>query len=195
MTTSTATTTVPYAEQLRPAGPCWAKPCCAPPCRGRCTAGCSAKGSAPPPRRPRLTTCSTRSALRPAAGQRQDLRLAHACDRRLPPRAGSIMTDRELGQITAPPMFCLATGDPFLSPAQARPAIARTACQHGAAGRAPLRRSPTPRSPTGMPTMTCGGSLSNAGRPRRAGRHLAAALRSSGRSSSRRHRTTVALPA
>lgn len=33
------------------------------PCRGRCTAGCSAKGSAPPPRRPRLTTCSTRSAL------------------------------------------------------------------------------------------------------------------------------------
>ena len=85
MTTSTATTTVPYAEQLRPAGPCWAKPCCAPPCRGRCTAGCSAKGSAPPPQRPRLTTCSTRSALRPAAGQRQDLRLAHACDRRLPP--------------------------------------------------------------------------------------------------------------
>ena len=41
------------------------------------------------------------------------------------PRAGSIMTDRELGQITAPTMFCLATGDPFLSPAQARPAIAR----------------------------------------------------------------------
>ena len=35
------------------------------------------------------------------------------------------MTDRELGQITAPTMFCLATGDPFLSPAQARPAIAR----------------------------------------------------------------------
>jgi pimeloyl-ACP methyl ester carboxylesterase len=31
------------------------------------------------------------------------------------PRAGSIMTDRELGQITAPTMFCLATGDPFLS--------------------------------------------------------------------------------
>lgn len=41
------------------------------------------------------------------------------------PRAGSIMTDRELGQIIAPTMFCLATGDPFLSPAQARPAIAR----------------------------------------------------------------------
>jgi pimeloyl-ACP methyl ester carboxylesterase len=41
------------------------------------------------------------------------------------PRAGSIMTDRELGQITAPTMFCLATGDPYLSPAQARPAIAR----------------------------------------------------------------------
>ena len=35
------------------------------------------------------------------------------------------MTDRELGQIIAPTMFCLATGDPFLSPAQARPAIAR----------------------------------------------------------------------
>ena len=85
MTTSTATTTVPCAEQLRPAGPCWAKPCCAPPFRGRCTAGCSAKGSAPPPQRPRLTTCSTRSALRPPPGQRQDRRLAHACDRRLSP--------------------------------------------------------------------------------------------------------------
>ncbi len=193
------------------------------------------------------------------------------------------MTDRELGQITAPAMFCLATGDPFPQPGTGPPrhrpdprssapevpgghgplagrscwlrqardqpphrdriracrlgqaacgalrygrwairifiaratwpggicnlksqgAFARmpywlslfAACQHGAAGRAPLRRSPTPRSPTGMPTMTCGGSLSNAGRPRRAGRHLAAALLSSGRSSSRRHRTTVALPA
>ena len=31
----------------------------------------------------------------------------------------------ELGQITAPTMFCWGTGDPFLSPAQARPAIAK----------------------------------------------------------------------
>ena len=35
------------------------------------------------------------------------------------------MSGGELGQITAPTMFCWGTGDPFLAPAQARPAIAK----------------------------------------------------------------------
>jgi pimeloyl-ACP methyl ester carboxylesterase len=51
--------------------------------------------------------------------------LMHAIDGFRRPRAGSVMTGGELGQITAPTMFCLGTGDPFLSPAQARPSIAK----------------------------------------------------------------------
>jgi pimeloyl-ACP methyl ester carboxylesterase len=41
------------------------------------------------------------------------------------PRADSVLTDAELGQITAPTMFCWGTSDLLLSPAQARPAIAK----------------------------------------------------------------------
>jgi len=51
--------------------------------------------------------------------------LMHAIDGFRRPRADSVMTDRELRQITAPTMFCWGTGDPFLTPAQARPAIAK----------------------------------------------------------------------
>ena len=65
-----------------------------------------------------------RLAARRPGNARTVASLMRAIDGFRPP-AGSIMTDRELGQITAPTMFCLATGDPFLSPAQARPAIAR----------------------------------------------------------------------
>jgi hypothetical protein len=35
------------------------------------------------------------------------------------------MTDGEVRQITAPTMFCVGTGDPYLTPTQARPAIAK----------------------------------------------------------------------
>jgi len=35
------------------------------------------------------------------------------------------MSGGELGQITAPTMFCWGIEDPFLAPAQARPAIAK----------------------------------------------------------------------
>lgn len=48
----------------------------------------------------------------------------HAIDGFRRPRPDSVMTDGELGQITAPTMFCQGTGDPFLTPAQARPSIA-----------------------------------------------------------------------
>ena len=41
------------------------------------------------------------------------------------PGADNVMSDGELGQITAPTMFCWGTSDPFLAPAQARPAIAK----------------------------------------------------------------------
>jgi pimeloyl-ACP methyl ester carboxylesterase len=51
--------------------------------------------------------------------------LMHAIDGFRHPRAESVMTDAELGQITAPTLFCWGTNDPFLSPAQARPAIER----------------------------------------------------------------------
>jgi pimeloyl-ACP methyl ester carboxylesterase len=50
--------------------------------------------------------------------------LMHAIDGFRQPRADSVLTDGELGQITAPTMFCLGTDDPFLTPAQARPAVA-----------------------------------------------------------------------
>jgi len=51
--------------------------------------------------------------------------LMHAIDGFRRPRPGSVMTDGELGQITAPTMFCVGTDDPFLSPAQARPAVTK----------------------------------------------------------------------
>ena len=53
--------------------------------------------------------------------------LMHAIDEFRRPRPDSVMTDAELAQITVPTMFCWGTGDPFLSPAQARPAIAKIA--------------------------------------------------------------------
>jgi hypothetical protein len=49
----------------------------------------------------------------------------HAIDGFRRPRAHNIMSGGELSQITAPAMFCWGTGDPFLTPAQARPAIAK----------------------------------------------------------------------
>ena len=51
--------------------------------------------------------------------------LMHAIDGFRRPRADVVMTGAELGRITAPALFCLGTGDPFLTPAQARPAVAR----------------------------------------------------------------------
>ena len=51
--------------------------------------------------------------------------LMHAIDGFRRPRPDMVMTDAELGQVTAPTMFCWGTDDPFLTPAQARPAIAR----------------------------------------------------------------------
>jgi pimeloyl-ACP methyl ester carboxylesterase len=51
--------------------------------------------------------------------------LMHAINEFRRPRAESVMTDDELGRITAPTMFCIGTADPFLTAAQARPAVAR----------------------------------------------------------------------
>jgi pimeloyl-ACP methyl ester carboxylesterase len=51
--------------------------------------------------------------------------LMHAIDGFRRPRPDSVMTDRELGRITAPTMFCWGTEDPFLTPAQARASIAK----------------------------------------------------------------------
>src|SRR5215468_4411059 len=51
--------------------------------------------------------------------------LMHAIDSFRKPRAETVMSDRELHQITAPTMFCWGTGDPFLTPALARPAVAK----------------------------------------------------------------------
>jgi pimeloyl-ACP methyl ester carboxylesterase len=53
----------------------------------------------------------------------------HAIDHFRRPRADSVMSDSELGQITAPTMFCWGKSDPFLTPGRARPAIAKI---HGA---------------------------------------------------------------
>jgi pimeloyl-ACP methyl ester carboxylesterase len=66
-----------------------------------------------------------RLAARRAGNARTVASLMHAIDGFRRPRADSVMTGGELGQITAPTMFCLGTGDPFLSPAQARPAVAK----------------------------------------------------------------------
>ena len=51
--------------------------------------------------------------------------LMHAIDGFRRPRPDSVMTDRELGRITAPTMFCWGTEDPFLTPAQGRASIAK----------------------------------------------------------------------
>jgi pimeloyl-ACP methyl ester carboxylesterase len=51
--------------------------------------------------------------------------LMHAIDGFRRPRPDSVMTDEELGRITAPTMFCWGVDDPFMTPAQARPSIAR----------------------------------------------------------------------
>jgi pimeloyl-[acyl-carrier protein] methyl ester esterase len=51
--------------------------------------------------------------------------LMHAIDGFRRPRPDSVMTDRELGRISAPAMFCWGTEDPFLTPAQARASIAK----------------------------------------------------------------------
>jgi pimeloyl-[acyl-carrier protein] methyl ester esterase len=66
-----------------------------------------------------------RLAARRPGNARTVASLMHAIDGFRRPRADSVMTGGELGQITAPTMFCLGTGDPFLSPAQARPAVAK----------------------------------------------------------------------
>lgn len=66
-----------------------------------------------------------RLAARRKGNARTVASLMHAIDGFRRPRADSVMTDGELGQITAPTMFCWGTGDPFLTPAQGRPAIAR----------------------------------------------------------------------
>ena len=68
------------------------------------------------------------------------------------PRPESVMTDAELGKITAPTMFCWGTSDPFLSPAQARPAIAkiRGAVLHEVPG----GHGPWLEDPAGCATVT-----------------------------------------
>ena len=66
-----------------------------------------------------------RLAARRPANARTVAALMHAIDGFRRPRADSVMTDAELGQITAPTMFCWGISDPFLTPSQARPAIAK----------------------------------------------------------------------
>jgi pimeloyl-ACP methyl ester carboxylesterase len=66
-----------------------------------------------------------RLAVRRTGNAKTVASLMHAIDGFRRPRPDSVMTDGELGQISVPTMFCWGTGDPFLSPAQARPAIAK----------------------------------------------------------------------
>jgi len=66
-----------------------------------------------------------RLAVRRTGNARTVASLMHAIDGFRKPRAETVMTDRELRRITAPTMFCWGTGDPFLTPALARPAIAK----------------------------------------------------------------------
>jgi pimeloyl-ACP methyl ester carboxylesterase len=66
-----------------------------------------------------------RLATRRKSNARTVASLMHAIDGFRRPRAESVLTEGELGQITAPTLFCWGTGDPFLTPAQARPAIAK----------------------------------------------------------------------
>jgi len=66
-----------------------------------------------------------RLAARRPGNARTVASLMHAIDGFRRPRPASVMTGSELGRITAPTLFCLGTGDPFLSPAQARPSVSR----------------------------------------------------------------------
>ncbi len=66
-----------------------------------------------------------RLAVRRSGNAKTVASLMHAIDGFRRPRPESVMTDAELGKITAPTMFCWGTSDPFLSPAQARPSIAK----------------------------------------------------------------------
>jgi pimeloyl-ACP methyl ester carboxylesterase len=66
-----------------------------------------------------------RLAARRPGNARTVASLMHAINGFRRPRADNIMSSGELGQITAPTMFCWGTSDPFLAPAQARPAIAK----------------------------------------------------------------------
>jgi pimeloyl-ACP methyl ester carboxylesterase len=66
-----------------------------------------------------------RLAIRRKGNAKTVASLMHAIDGFRQPRPDSVMSDGELRQITVPSMFCLGTGDPFLTPARARPAIAK----------------------------------------------------------------------
>ena len=68
--------------------------------------------------------------------------LMHAIDGFHRPRTESVMTDSELGQITAPTMFCLGTGDPFLTPAQGQPRSSGAVLHEVAAGHSPWLEDP-----------------------------------------------------
>jgi pimeloyl-ACP methyl ester carboxylesterase len=70
-----------------------------------------------------------RLASRRVGNARTVASVMHAIDHLRRARADSVMSDSELGQISAPTMFCWGRGDPFLTPGQARPSIAKI---HGA---------------------------------------------------------------
>ena len=77
-----------------------------------------------------------RLAARRKANARTVASLMHAIDGFRRPRPESVMSDDELGRISAPTMFCWGTDDPFMKPAQARPSIAKisSAVLHEVAG-------------------------------------------------------------
>ena len=66
--------------------------------------------------------------------------LMHAIDGFRRPRPESVMTDGEVHQITAPTMFCVGTGDPYLTPTQAR--LAHRQDPRSGAARSPGRARP-----------------------------------------------------
>ncbi len=66
-----------------------------------------------------------RLAARRPGNARTVASLMQAIDHFREPRAEMVMTDSELGRITAPAMFVLGTADPFLTPALARPSVAK----------------------------------------------------------------------
>jgi pimeloyl-ACP methyl ester carboxylesterase len=66
-----------------------------------------------------------RLAARRPGNARTVASLMQAIDHFREPRAEMVMTDGELGRITAPAMFVLGTADPFLTPALARPSVAK----------------------------------------------------------------------
>jgi pimeloyl-ACP methyl ester carboxylesterase len=77
-----------------------------------------------------------RLAARRKGNARTVASLMHAIDGFRRPRPESVMSDDELGRISAPTMFCWGTDDPFMKPAQARPSIAKisSAVLHEVAG-------------------------------------------------------------